>query len=68
MTGDMALSYCRALGYDWGGLYETFSRVGCAWCPKGGKRKLALLQQHRPELYREYERLNALSPAQDTQG
>lgn len=28
-----ALEYCYSRGFDWGGLYEHFSRVSCWCCP-----------------------------------
>lgn len=31
VTEAEALAYCRARGYDWGGLYDRFDRVSC-WC------------------------------------
>jgi len=62
MTGADALAYCKARGYTWDGLYDVFSRVSCAWCPKGGKRQLRLLREHYPALYAEWERLDKVTP------
>ena len=28
-TEEMALNYCKSIGYTWGGLYEKFKRVSC---------------------------------------
>lgn len=33
MTEQDCLSYCYERGFDWGGLYEIFSRVSCWCCP-----------------------------------
>ena len=36
MTEQDCLSYCYERGFDWGGLYEIFSRVSCWCCPLQG--------------------------------
>lgn len=48
------LNYCKSLGYDWGGLYDVFSRVSCFCCPKAGQKRLDKLRYHFPYLYERY--------------
>ena len=47
------LEYCYSLGYDWGGLYEIFSRVSCWCCPLQPLSELRKLRTHFPELWAE---------------
>lgn len=47
------LSYCYALEYDWGGLYELFNRVSCWCCPLQPLEELRKLRKHYPELWEE---------------
>ena len=63
MTSADALEYCYDLGYTWGGHYKTFKRWGCFCCPKGGKAKREKVRQNRPELEREWCRLDAIAEA-----
>ena len=60
-----SLRYCKSLGYDWGGLYDVFVRVSCFCCPKGGKTKRRLIQQHYPELWKEWQRLDGIAAGRD---
>lgn len=46
-----ALAYCRALGFDWGGLYDVFPRVSCFCCPLQSLGELKKLRQHFPDLW-----------------
>lgn len=46
-----ALAYCKAKGFDWGGLYEHRGRVSCWCCPLQGLRDLRALYDHHPELW-----------------
>jgi len=56
-----SLEYCKKLGYHWDGLYDVFSRVSCFCCPKGGKAKRRLTEEHYPELAKEWRRLDAIA-------
>ena len=54
------LAYCRARGYDWGGLYDRFKRVSCWCCPLQQVGELRKLWQYYPELWarlEEYDRI-----------
>jgi len=46
-----ALAYCKRLGFDWGGLYEHFSRVSCFCCPLKGLHDFRILYDHFPDLW-----------------
>lgn len=48
------LKYCRALGYTWSGLYDTFRRVSCFCCPKAGPNRVDILRTKFPALYNRY--------------
>ena len=56
-----SLEYCKKLGYHWDGLYNVFSRVSCFCCPKGGKTKRRLTEEHYPELMEEWRRLDEIA-------
>lgn len=60
-----ALAYCKALGYDWGGLYDIFKRVSCWCCPLSSIGELRNLYKYRPELWARLEELDRkmLDPA-----
>lgn len=51
MTEKDCLEYCYSRGYDWGGLYEWFSRVSCWCCPLQGLQELRTLRKQFPELW-----------------
>lgn len=58
-----ALSYCKKLGFTWGGLYDLFSRVSCWCCPFSGLNELRTLWANFPELWRKLEEWeNRMSP------
>lgn len=46
-----ALAYCKARGYDWGGLYDHFHRVSCFCCPLQSLAELRSLRKHHPDLW-----------------
>lgn len=46
-----ALAYCKAKGYDWGGLYDIYRRVSCWICPLAPIGELRKLRHHHPELW-----------------
>ena len=55
MTEKDCLSYCYRRGFDWGGLYEIFSRVSCWCCPLQSLEELRKLYRHFPDLWRQLE-------------
>ena len=46
MTEQDCLSYCYRRGFNWGGLYEIFSRVSCWCCPLQSLEELRKLYRH----------------------
>lgn len=55
-----ALAYCKARGFDWGGLYDRFKRVSCWICPLQPVSELRKVWQYYPELWarlEEYDRV-----------
>lgn len=50
-----ALAYCKARGYDWGGLYDKFKRVSCWCCPLQPVSHLRILWRDYPELWARLE-------------
>lgn len=53
MTEAECLKYCKEKGYDWGGLYEKFSRVSCWCCPLQPLAELRILHRDFPELWQQ---------------
>ena len=53
------LEYCYSLGFDWGGLYEIFSRVSCWCCPLQPLEELRKLRKHFPDLWAELQDMDA---------
>lgn len=51
MTESDCLAYCYERGFDWGGLYNYFSRVSCWCCPLQPLRELRVLYEHFPKLW-----------------
>lgn len=51
MTEADCLRYCKAKGYDWGGLYEKFGRVSCWCCPLQPLEELRILHRDFPDLW-----------------
>lgn len=45
------LKYCKDRGFDWGGLYDIFSRVSCWCCPLQSLDSLRKLRHNFPELW-----------------
>jgi 3'-phosphoadenosine 5'-phosphosulfate sulfotransferase (PAPS reductase)/FAD synthetase len=56
-----ALSYCKSLGYTWGGLYEVFNRVSCFCCPKAGPKRIDQLKVNFPDLYARYLEMDEIA-------
>jgi len=55
MTEKDCLTYCYKRGFDWGGLYDIFSRVSCWCCPLQSLSELRKLYEHFPHLWRQLE-------------
>lgn len=51
MTEADCLRYCKERGFDWGGLYDIFSRVSCWCCPLQPLSELRKLRIHFPNLW-----------------
>jgi len=51
VTEANAFEYCHDNGYDWGGLYNHFSRVSCFCCPLQKIGALRILRKHYPKLW-----------------
>ena len=51
VTEKEALAYCKRLGFDWGGLYDTMNRVSCWCCPLQNLDSLRALRRTHPELW-----------------
>ena len=51
MTETDCLQYCYDRGFDWGGLYEKFSRVSCWCCPLQPLSELRILYHEFPDLW-----------------
>lgn len=51
ITEDIALQYCYAHGFDWGGLYEKFHRTSCWCCPLQRIGDLRNLRKYYPVLW-----------------
>lgn len=61
-TEEMCLQYCYSHGYDWGGLYEHFSRVSCWCCPLQPINSLKSLYTYHPDLWQRLKDLDQKSP------
>lgn len=46
-----ALAYCKKRGFDWGGLYDHFSRVSCFCCPLQSDKELRTIRNYYPSLW-----------------
>lgn len=51
MTEADCLNYCYERGFDWGGLYNHFSRVSCWCCPLQSLQDCRQLYLHFPNLW-----------------
>jgi len=61
ITEKKALEICYAHGFDFGGLYQYWSRVSCWCCPLQGNKDLEKLKMIRPELYEKLCEMNELA-------
>ncbi|MDD6133287.1 MAG: phosphoadenosine phosphosulfate reductase family protein [Selenomonadaceae bacterium] len=51
ITEVQALEYCKSKGFDFGGLYDIFPRLGCYCCPLQRKQSWRALYDNFPELF-----------------
>lgn len=51
MTEADCLAYCKDRGFDWGGLYQKFTRVSCFCCPFQRVGELRTLRREFPDLW-----------------
>ena len=56
MTESDCLKYCYDRGFDWGGLYEKFSRVSCWCCPLQPLSELRILYNEFPDLWEQLKK------------
>lgn len=47
------LAYCKARGFDWGGLYDHYRRVSCFCCPLQRIGELRTLRRLHPQLWQQ---------------
>lgn len=66
MTGTDCLAFCRDRGFDWGGLYQDFTRVSCWCCPLQRLSNLRTLRANYPILWRRLLRMDALMRGRKT--
>ena len=59
MTEADCLKYCYDRGFDWGGLYEKFSRVSCWCCPLQSLPELRVLYHDFPDLWQKLEEMDS---------
>jgi len=62
VTEEEAITYCKSLGYNWGGLYDIFNRVSCWCCPLQGLNDLRKLRKYRPNLWSELREMDMRQP------
>jgi len=62
ITEAQALQYCYDKGYNWGGLYNHFSRVSCFCCPLQRIGELRTLRKHFPELWNKMLEMDKAQP------
>ena len=53
MTEADCLTYCKERGFEWGGLYDIFTRVSCWCCPLQSFDELRRLRAHFPDLWKQ---------------
>ena len=58
MTEADCLQYCYERGFDWGGLYEKFSRVSCWCCPLQSLPELRVLYHEFPDLWQKLKEMD----------
>ena len=64
MTEADCLQYCYERGFDWGGLYEKFSRVSCWCCPLQSLPELRVLYHEFPELWQKLKEMDDMTYGQ----
>jgi len=64
ITEAQALQICYDRGFDFGGLYEIYSRTSCWCCPLQSIGDLRQLRQHHPELWARLREMDNRARAQ----
>ncbi len=59
MTEADCLQFCYDRGFDWGGLYEKFSRVSCWCCPLQSLPELRVLYHEFPDLWQKLKEMDS---------
>ena len=59
MTENDCLQFCYDRGFDWGGLYEKFSRVSCWCCPLQSLPELRVLYHEFPNLWQKLKEMDS---------
>ena len=59
ITEAQALEYCKSKGFDFGGLYDIFPRLGCYCCPLQRKQSWRALYDNFPELFKKSLQMEA---------
>ncbi len=62
ITEAQALEYCQKKGFDFGGLYDKFKRLGCWCCPLQSINSLRALYSEYPDLWAKLRQLDAKAP------
>ena len=62
ITEAQALEYCKAKGFDFGGLYDRFNRLGCWCCPLQRISTLRKVRHYYPDLWAEILRMDKKAP------
>lgn len=62
ITEAQALQYCYDHGFDFGGLYKKFNRLGCWCCPLQRLSDLRKVRRFYPELWAEILRMDKKAP------
>ena len=62
ITEKQALEYCYSKGFDFGGLYQKFNRLGCWCCPLQRISDLRKVRRYYPELWAEILRMDKKAP------
>lgn len=61
VTEAQALEYCKNKGFDFGGLYDRFKRLGCWCCPLQRLDELRKLRRFYPKLWQKLLKIDELT-------
>ena len=57
-----ALKICRSYGFDWGGLYDIYSRLSCWCCPLQPDEDIVKLKDCKPKLWEKLWEMDKTAP------